>query len=328
MTQDTVFFPSGPEKIVVMNSPPGIAGLFVKIICLSLVRPVTLSPGATLENVCFLHPGVKIAKDRVHAFNKVCGYETGTVPAGFIQSLFIGMISRYISSSFFPVSPLGLIQIAQSFELIQPVQPAQSLDLFCRLLDMTRTEKGLSSRFLMEAALAGHRPETMAFAPPEEKNIIWQGIATYLTRSKTKGAPKRRSPREDMPLPIMETIDVPENTGRRYAAVSRDINPHHLYAWSARLIGFKQPIAHGIWSMARAGASLENAAGFPAMTGMEAHLKLPIFMPANITLGYALTQKDAVFELRDKATGVPHLTGRFHYSHTGRLPNIVEDKTK
>ena len=103
-----------------------------------------------------VYPNVTIDPDKVNRFKQVCGYDMGRadVPAAFIQSLFIGMISRFISSSFFPISPMGLIQTAQSFDLIQPVAPDLKLDLYCRVLDMTRTEKGIISRFLMEAAVA------------------------------------------------------------------------------------------------------------------------------------------------------------------------------
>ena len=42
------------------------------------------------------------------------------------------------------------------------------------------------------------------------------------------------------------------DTGIRYAKVSGDWNPHHLYPWSARLLGYRSPIAHGLWTLARA----------------------------------------------------------------------------
>ena len=328
MPQDSVIRPDGPQRVIVMDAPPGLPGLFFKMAGLSLVRPVTLPPKASLENLSIVQPLVTVDPGRVHAFRQVCGYEagSGTVPAAFIQSMLIGIMSRFICSPFFPVSPMGLIQIAQSFEVIRPVSPDQKLDLFCRMLDMTRTEKGLYSRFLMEAAPACNSAAKVAFSEPEEKKVAWQGIATYLTRSKAKGSGQKKRPLEESYLPVMETIDVPENTGRRYARVSRDVNPHHLYTWTARLIGFKQPIAHGIWSMARACASLEKAAGFPSITWMQGSLKRPIFMPSQITLGYTFTDNEAQFELRNKATGAPHLKGCFGYSHTSDLPAPWERK--
>ncbi|WP_020586593.1 MaoC/PaaZ C-terminal domain-containing protein [Desulfobacter curvatus] len=318
MTQETVFRPSGRERVIVMNTPPSIPGLFARMIFLSMVRPITPAPDTILEKACVVYPNVPIDPDKVNRFKQVCGYDMGRagVPAAFIQSLFIGMMSRFISASCFPISPMGLIQTGQSFDLIQPVSPGQKMDLYCRILDMTRTEKGITSRFLMEAAMAEDNPATKAFSKPEEKELVWQGTATYFTRSKTRKSKGKKPPPQEIPLPVREIIEVPGNTGRCYADVSRDFNPHHLYTWTARLMGFKHPIAHGIWSMARAGASLEKAAGYPKLTGMNGALKLPIFMPAQITLGYTFSGTNALFELRDKAKGVPHLKGSFRFSPT------------
>lgn len=319
MTQDAIFAPSGPTDVIFMDKLPGVPSLFAKLICLSMVRPTTLVPGTTLENKCVVYPGVTIDSDKLETFKQVCGYKTGeqTVPAPFIQILFIGVVSKFIGSSFFPISPMGLIQVGQSYELKQPLSPDQPLDLFCRLLDMTQTEKGIHTRVLMEAVPAGSRGSGSDIkSDPDETDLIWQGIATYFTRSKTKQKKEKKQREPDTPLPIMETIQVPENTGRKYAAVSRDYNPHHLYGWTAKFIGFKQAIAHGMWSLARAGASLEKAAGFPELSGMEGALKLPIFMPATITLGYEFTGTEAAFELRDKDTGVPHLKGTYRYLKT------------
>ena len=46
--------------------------------------------------------------------------------------------------------------------------------------------------------------------------------------------------------------------GRRYAAVSGDHNPIHLYPLTAKALGFPRQIAHGMWSLARCVAALEN----------------------------------------------------------------------
>ena len=52
---------------------------------------------------------------------------------------------------------------------------------------------------------------------------------------------------------------IPENLGRRFARASGDLNPHHLYAWTAKLLGYKKPVAHGMWTMARCLAHLQNS---------------------------------------------------------------------
>ena len=49
------------------------------------------------------------------------------------------------------------------------------------------------------------------------------------------------------------------NLGRRFARVSGDFNLQHLFAWTARLAGFKQTIVHGQWTIARCLAHLQSS---------------------------------------------------------------------
>lgn len=46
-------------------------------------------------------------------------------------------------------------------------------------------------------------------------------------------------------------LHVRQDTGVRYAKATADWNPHHLFPWTAKLMGFRAPIAHGMWTLAR-----------------------------------------------------------------------------
>ena len=51
--------------------------------------------------------------------------------------------------------------------------------------------------------------------------------------------------------------------GRRYARLSGDLNPIHLWPWSAKFLGFKQPIAHGMYLVGMTEASLKLEQNVP-----------------------------------------------------------------
>jgi MaoC like domain len=82
---------------------------------------------------------------------------------------------------------------------------------------------------------------------------------------------------------------VPQDTGRRYAALSGDCNPIHLWPWSARLFGFKKPIAHGMYSVAKTQALIENSLGKP-VTSLAATFIKPALLPGHVQL--AVGEKD------------------------------------
>ena len=57
---------------------------------------------------------------------------------------------------------------------------------------------------------------------------------------------------------LTATWSLPEDLGRRFAKVAGDRNPIHMYWWTARLFGFRRPIIHGMWTLARCMAALGN----------------------------------------------------------------------
>lgn len=77
----------------------------------------------------------------------------------------------------------------------------------------------------------------------------------------------------------LETIEIAENTGWRYARVSGDFNPIHLTAKTASMFGFKQAVAHGMWSLGRClgSAALQLPSG---NMQIDTQFKLPVYLPS------------------------------------------------
>jgi acyl dehydratase len=78
---------------------------------------------------------------------------------------------------------------------------------------------------------------------------------------------------------------LPAETGRRYAALSGDFNPIHLSTLSAKLFGFKKPIAHGMFTLARAisayTANQENPNALE-INRVDCRFKKPVLLPNTI----------------------------------------------
>jgi len=93
--------------------------------------------------------------------------------------------------------------------------------------------------------------------------------------------------------------------GRRYASVSGDRNPIHMHASSARLFGFPQAIAHGMWTKARALAALEST--LPDAYTVDVSFRKPILLPGRVTFD---VRDDGSFTVRSaKRPEIIHLEG-------------------
>ncbi|HEY0699599.1 MAG TPA: MaoC/PaaZ C-terminal domain-containing protein, partial [Micromonospora sp.] len=96
--------------------------------------------------------------------------------------------------------------------------------------------------------------------------------------------------------------------GTDYARVSGDHNPIHTSRLCARLLGFRRPIAHGMYSKARCLAALEGR--LPDAYTVDVSFKLPVPLPG--TVAFSATRAGDSgwdFGLHDAATGRPHLAG-------------------
>lgn len=75
--------------------------------------------------------------------------------------------------------------------------------------------------------------------------------------------------------------------GRRYARVSGDFNPIHLWAWSSRPFGYRQPILHGFCTEAMVAHALTRhlLGGDPcALRRLQIRFRAPLLLPARVRL--------------------------------------------
>ena len=84
---------------------------------------------------------------------------------------------------------------------------------------------------------------------------------------------------------------LPGDLGRRYAAVSGDHNPIHLYALTAKAFGFPRQIAHGMWSKARCLAALDGR--LPDAVTVEVAFKKPVLLPGTVAFGSGRARRTA-----------------------------------
>lgn len=236
---------------------------------------------------------------RLTAYKQICGDEDVEVPPVFVQSLYVQLIAKLLIHPAFPVSPYGLIHMRQTITAYRPIRQDALLDCELSIKELRRTSRGIELDCLQTAY--------------EKGELVWEGVATYLTRNaatQARSGGKREKTGEEALPQTKAQFDVPDDIGRRYAYVSGDYNLIHLYPWSAKLMGFKRAIAHGIWTLGRAVSAL------PAETrrtpfSLDVSFKRPLFLPGAVGLVYDDAQgpEGLSFQIVTLGTSNAHLTG-------------------
>jgi hypothetical protein len=298
MTAETM----GQEIVFEVTKPKGTFSVFAKGILIGLGKAQGhLHGGATLTDFPRLRAAardVEIDGSRIARFREVCGLpgDDAIAPPPYAEILFLDLLATIVTSKPFPVSPMGLIHIEQRITQHGLLKAGERADLDCRLAALRDTGKGIEADCTMEVRVGDE--------------LRWEGLATFLSRDmKAQGKGKTKDKRPPADAPSVEPVDVtvPDDTGRRYAKVSKDFNPHHLYPITAKLFGYKRPIAHGMWTLARAMGELDESWLSACPMSAVARFKTPILMPATVHILSVDTPEGKQIDVVNPKNGAPHL---------------------
>jgi|GEM_PF-359447 len=168
-----------------------------------------------------------------------------------------------------------------------------------RLAGMIHAENTLTEHRAADRARPVRLDTVIRIAAPAPNGAVYCALET---RCLQDGEPvvtcasrylARRGARREGRLPAKDTaaIDAPQvaawhldaAAGRRYAAVSGDWNPIHLWGWSARLFGLPAPIIHGMQTVGRACAAIESVRG-AHVTAIGCRFRAPLALGSDVVL--------------------------------------------
>ena len=233
------------------------------------------------------------------AYRQLCGEcPPGRMPPIYPHVLATPLQLNLLDSDDFPHNLAGLVHLGQSIEWHQPLGTDDSLDIECRMNPAEEHERGALYR--MDTDI--HRNGQLA----------WRETLSFLKPDPTKRArPARRGREGDAShfVPLLH-MQFPEDAGRRYARVSGDWNPIHLWEFTSKRFGFKRPIAHGMFTLARCLAVLEARGVDLIGKRVDAQFRAPVMLPAFTNFSLSDRHPDEHFALTDSRKGRILLEGR------------------
>jgi acyl dehydratase len=287
--------PHRKPDTTVLDHTPGLGPLYARALLTAPGR------GGDLTDHEVTQHGVHTDRERLTAYDRVCGFDLrDELPATYLHVLVFPLQMVLMVDRSFPFALPGLVHVRNRIVQHRPVRADEVLDLRCSARDLRPHSKGAQVDLVSEAR-AG-------------TELVWESVSTYLA----KGA---RAP--EGTLPDQDELDsalpddarpqaiwrVPRDTGRRYAAVSGDVNPMHLNPLAARASGFPRMLVHGMWTKARALAALEPR--LPKAYAVDVAFRRPLLLPS--TVGFLARPAGGPgewdFAVRPRRGGREHLRG-------------------
>lgn len=281
-------------ETVALTAPPSLPRLYAR--ALRPGRPT----GEELPAVAMRLDDVTVDRDHAARYARVCGFAvTDALPATYLHVLAFPLAVALMSRRDFPLPLPGLVHLANRITQHRPVTAAEPLAFHVHAADLRPTHRGREVDLHATAEVAGE--------------VVWAATSTYLHRSGARHDPGTAADRrpgpdpDDPPLPRTATWTVDARVGRRYAAVSGDVNPIHLHPLTARLFGFDTAIAHGMWTAARTLAAFQGR--LPTAFTHDVAFAKPLRLPSRVAFAAARADGGWRFAVTHLRTGAPHLRG-------------------
>ena len=256
--------------------------------------PFVAGGGGDVPDIALVLDDVAVDRGRLAAYDRVCGYDVGDeLPATYPHVLAFPLHLSLMTDGRFPVTPIGLVHIANQITQHRPLRASERLSLRVWATPLQPHSRGRKFTLRTEVRVGDE--------------LVWDEHCTNLSRGTGDASAAAGA---DPPAPDLEPTaswTLPGDLGRRYGSVSGDLNPIHVHALSAKLFGFRSAIAHGMWTKARCLAALGPRAA-DAFT-VQVSFRKPILLPATVTFAEATDDTEVRFAVRDGAKRTRHLDG-------------------
>ncbi|MDB5960927.1 MAG: hypothetical protein JWP59_2221, partial [Massilia sp.] len=190
----------------------------------------------------FLLP--RIDTHHVARYNALLGFAPGSVPLTYYYLLTQRAHLATLLAQGFPYRVAGMVHVENTLVETQPADPSRPLHLTTTVAIGPATASGAVHCDLLTVGV-------------QEGMTVFSCTSKYLAKRGKRKGPSSAA-RDTIEGKRIGGWAVGGSLGRAYAKVSGDWNPIHLWRWSARLMGMRRPIIHGMHSVAAACALLEQ----------------------------------------------------------------------
>lgn len=276
-----------------MNGLPVMVKAALPSIPVVNLLPGIRKTGGGLPDLSLSRHDVPVDVDHAASYAALCGFpRKDTLPLTYPHLLAFGLHMQIMTDASFPFPAIGTVHLENSITQHRPIAVTEQLQVTAHVEHLRPHTKG--------------QVFDMVTAVHSRGELVWVETSTFLRRGKgdTDAASGTTFPEASRTGTVWQ---LPGDLGRRYASVSGDHNPIHLYPLTAKALGFPRQIAHGMWTKARCVAALENR--LPDAVRVDVAFKKPVLLPGSVAFGSRPTDDGYAFSLSSPRSGAPHLAG-------------------
>ncbi|NYE94244.1 acyl dehydratase [Psychromicrobium silvestre] len=315
--EDTGQEAGASRRVIELSEPPVLSKLYAKAATAPAFGALGIrKSGKSFPAVEYRLSGLRAELKQLRDFNRLMhGSDRDELPAGFVHIMAFPSVIALMSADGYPLPLLGAVHLENRVQQHRRIDPAERLAVRVWAQNPALHRVGTQVELAVEVSAE------------QAGDVVWTGVSTYLSRGvrlagldQVEGTEHEKFTAPDANARWTLGSDI----GRRYAAVSGDINPIHLSSLSARALGMKRAIAHGMYLASRALTDAKPA-GLDAF-GWDVRFATPTFIPGTVALRFQEQPIDSVapetgvlgsrgavaFQGWNQRNGKPHFSGSVH----------------
>lgn len=236
-----------------------------------------------------------IDRSNVASYAAITGLRYGgNVPLTYPFVLTFPSVMSLLTGFDFPFPAVGAVHVENTITAYRPIAVTDTVGVKVHAGNLREHRKGLLVDLVSEVAVGNE--------------TAWHQVATFLHQQRTSltDEPKPEPPpAHKLPSPG-RILRITPGQIRRYAAISGDRNPIHTSSVGAKLFGFPNAIAHGMFSAAAVLANIEGQ--LPDAVRYSVKFGKPVVLPASTGVFVDRVEGGWDIAMRNMAKGYPHLT--------------------
>ncbi|MFZ2512431.1 MAG: MaoC/PaaZ C-terminal domain-containing protein [Gordonia sp. (in: high G+C Gram-positive bacteria)] len=287
-------------KIITLAERPTAATQYPKAIGAMLPvvgKPARVSATAVVPDTVYRLENVRVDRAQLGEYCRATGLQYGAdLPLTYLFVLQFPLAMETMVARDFPFGAIGAVHAENKIERFRQIRVDEPLTIATHAEHLREHRKGMLIDVISEFFVG--------------RELVARQTGTFLKQQRTSlsGDERGPAPKDTAPPPPDRVLSVDLALIRQYAAASGDRNPIHMANTSAKLFGFSQAIAHGMWSAAAAIANVE--AQLPAAVIYTVRFGKPLLLPAKVNLYTAKDDDGYTVSMLNRRKGYPHLTGR------------------
>ncbi|WP_166425079.1 MaoC/PaaZ C-terminal domain-containing protein [Paraglaciecola sp. 20A4] len=272
----------------------------------------------------------RVEEKKFNQFHQVTNWQGQALHPCYLHVMSFPLHLMLMLQKQFPFALLGIVHIANEITQYRPLYATDACVFSCYFRDIKSHSKGIVFSIVTDIKVNGELCWSSA------STNLYRSAAYSYTQDNSSEIKKRSTTHDQVQMgfslqndslgqrvrDIKQTWELGTDLGRRYARTSGDYNPIHLSKLSAQLFGFKQAIAHGMWTKSRCISALEQLTPELFTKGFRTHVQFikPILLPNSVRFSASLSENLALEERRADEEAVnfsvdsekgdtPHLNG-------------------